>query len=88
MFPRLQGVTSPRLKARACPHPAIWHTALRKSVSEGVRTDVASDVEDEDTASEQDDDSGTGAAIALLVALLGFVLSVAFVILRQVLFQA
>lgn len=49
---------------------------------------MASDVEDEDTASEQDDDSGTGAAIALLVALLGFVLSVAFVILRQVLFQA
>ncbi len=53
-----------------------------------VEEAIGRDVEDEDTAPEQDDDSGTGAAIALLVALLGFVLAVAFVILRHVLFQA
>ena len=34
------------------------------------------------------DDGGTGAAIALLVALLSFLLAVAFVILRNVLFHA
>ena len=34
------------------------------------------------------DDGGTGAAIALLVALLSFLIAVALVILRNVLFQA
>ena len=34
------------------------------------------------------DDGGTGAAIALLVALLSFLIAVAFVILRNVLFHA
>jgi len=57
-------------------------------VASDVEEAIGRDVEDEDTAPEQDDDSGTGAAIALLVALLGFVLAVAFVILRHVLFQA
>ena len=34
------------------------------------------------------DDGGTGAAIALLVALLSFLIAVAFVILRNMLFHA
>lgn len=34
------------------------------------------------------DDGGTGAAIALLVALLSFLTAVAFIILRNVLFHA
>ena len=49
---------------------------------------------EEDRLAEDDvdatmvDDGGTGAAIALLVALLSFLIAVAFVILRNVLFHA
>ena len=49
---------------------------------------------DEDGLAEDDadvstvDDGGTGAAIALLVALLSFLGAVAFIILRNVLFHA
>ena len=49
---------------------------------------------DDDGLSEDDadvtmvDDGGTGAAIALLVALLSFLGAVAFIILRNVLFHA
>ena len=44
---------------------------------------------DEDQASlDEADDSGTGAAIALLIALLSFLLAVTFVILRHLLFHA
>ena len=43
---------------------------------------------DESGALDEVDDSGTGAAVALLVALLTFVAVVALVILRHLLFQA
>ena len=43
---------------------------------------------DENGVSNDVDDSGTGAAMALLAALLAFVAAVAVVILRHLLFQA
>ena len=43
---------------------------------------------EDDADATTDDDSGTGAALALLVALLSFLIAVAFVILRNVLFHA
>jgi hypothetical protein len=43
---------------------------------------------DDDVDAPTVDDSGTGAAIALLVALLSFLGAVAFIILRNVLFHA
>jgi hypothetical protein len=43
---------------------------------------------EDDADASTDDDSGTGAAIALLVALLSFLIAVAFIILRNVLFHA
>lgn len=45
-------------------------------------------LDDDETSLDGGDDSGTGAAIALLVALGGFLLAVVFVILRHLLFQA
>jgi hypothetical protein len=43
---------------------------------------------EEDADASMVDDGGTGAAIALLVALLSFLGAVAFIILRNVLFHA
>jgi hypothetical protein len=43
---------------------------------------------EDDVAASMVDDGGTGAAIALLVALLSFLGAVAFIILRNVLFHA
>lgn len=43
---------------------------------------------DEGAVADEGDDSGTGAAVALLVAFLAFVAAVALVILRHLLFQA
>lgn len=46
------------------------------------------DADEEAAELDERDDSGTGAAIALLVALCSFLLAVTFVILRNVLFHA
>ena len=43
---------------------------------------------EDDADASMVDDGGTGAAIALLVALLSFLSAVAFIILRNVLFRA
>ena len=59
-----------------------------------METDAENTALEGDELAEEDvdaatvDDSGTGAAIALLVALLSFLIAVAFVILRNVLFHA
>ena len=59
-----------------------------------MEADVENATLDEDGLAEDDadvstvDDGGTGAAIALLVALLSFLGAVAFIILRNVLFHA
>lgn len=53
---------------------------------QGVLDVEAADVEGVEI--DEVDDSGTGAAIALLVALLSFLVAVAFIILRNVLFHA
>ena len=59
-----------------------------------METDAENTAREGDEPAEEDvddaavDDGGTGAAIALLVALLSFLLAVAFVILRNVLFHA
>lgn len=52
--------------------------------------EVAEDLVAPNAADEDDgvDDSGTGAAVALVVALLSFLLAVTFIILRHVLFHA
>ena len=59
-----------------------------------METDAQDAALEEDELAEDDaditmvDDGGTGAAIALLVALLSFLGAVAFIILRNVLFHA
>ena len=59
-----------------------------------METDAENATREEDGLAEDDvdapmvDDGGTGAAIALLVALLAFLSAVALVILRNVLFHA
>ena len=59
-----------------------------------METDAENSAREEDGLVEDDaditvvDDGGTGAAIALLVALLSFLTAVAFIILRNVLFHA
>ena len=54
-----------------------------------VDTDVLAEDELRDEGDTQDevDDSGTAAAVALLVALLFFLLAVVFVLFRHILFQ-
>lgn len=46
------------------------------------------DIDEEEADVAEADDSGTGAALALLIALLSFLLAVTFVILRHLLFSA
>ena len=59
-----------------------------------MEADTENAARDEDGLAEDDaditlvDDGGTGAAIALLVAVLSFLGAVAFIILRNVLFHA
>lgn len=53
-----------------------------------ARQEPGHDLEADAADLDEADDSGTGAAVALLVALLTFLIAVAFVILRHVLFQA
>lgn len=53
-----------------------------------ARQEPEHDIEADAADLDERDDSGTGAAMALLVALLTFLVAVAFVILRHVLFQA
>jgi hypothetical protein len=69
-------------------------TALGATRRLSMEADAENATLDEDGLAEDDvdasmvDDSGTGAAIALLVALLSFLGAVALVILRNVLFHA
>jgi hypothetical protein len=69
-------------------------TALGAMRRLAMEADAENATCDEDGLAEDDvdatmvDDGGTGAAIALLVAVLSFLSAVALVILRNVLFQA
>jgi hypothetical protein len=69
-------------------------TALDATRSLAMDADAENATLEEDGLAEDDaditmvDDGGTGAAIALLVALLSFLTAVAFIILRNVLFHA
>jgi hypothetical protein len=69
-------------------------TALGATRRLAMEADAENAALEEDGLAEDDvdaamvDDGGTGAAIALLVALLSFLTAVAFVILRNVLFHA
>jgi hypothetical protein len=69
-------------------------TALGATRRLAMEADAENATLEEDGLAEDDvdatlvDDGGTGAAIALLVALLSFLGAVAFIILRNVLFHA
>jgi hypothetical protein len=65
-------------------------TARRLSVETDAEnaTLEGDELVEDDADATMVDDGGTGAAIALLVALLSFLIAVAFVILRNVLFHA
>jgi hypothetical protein len=69
-------------------------TALGATRRLAMEADAENATLEEDGLAEDDvdatlvDDGGTGAAIALLVALLSFLSAVAFIILRNVLFRA